>query len=326
MGNHKRAAIDRIGRHTSGSVRDWGGMNAALEDALADDEVRQTVSSTVRRAVPALDADDVAQGVFCDALETRTLPSNPLHIPFWLAGIARHHVANYFRHRPREVLGLAADVPTPPVMFESREALGHVFERVGRDAEAQKTLEWIVLEHDGVPLTTIARAEKLSPAAVRARVYRLRARLRRELAYLLVGLFVIAGAGAALREPSRLRPISGEPHAPTSSSWFEGNFEVTQLTPSDDLDPQLRAKIPSDVLGATLAVHGATLEIRTSARSVVWSLAVADERAGRLTATATDEAGRVQPVTVVQVGDGLRVESTTGPFRGSLALRRIGER
>jgi DNA-directed RNA polymerase specialized sigma24 family protein len=299
----------------------------SLERALEDDDVREIVSSTVRRAVPAMDADDVAQGVFCDALRTHTLPSNPLEIPFWLAGIARHHVANYFRRRPREVLGLTPDVPTAPATFESREALGHVFARIGDDADAKRTLKWMVLEHEGVPLKSIAHAEKLSPAAVRARVYRLRGRLRRELGYLLTVLLLCFGVGAVLRERGHAESAATGDRADSNSTWTEGDFEITRMTPASDVDPVARVRIESLLRGATVSVRGHALEVRTPTQWAIRSLSFARDESGEsLSVALTDETGRVQPVSVRRAGETLLVESTSGAFRGTLVLKRLQPR
>jgi DNA-directed RNA polymerase specialized sigma24 family protein len=298
-----------------------------LSIALEDDDVRELVSCTVRRAVPAMDADDVAQGVYCDALGTRSLPSNPVEIPYWLAGIARHHVANYFRRRPREVLGVTTDVPAAPATFESREALDHVFEKIGEDAEAKRTLDWMVLEHEGTPLKLIAEAERLSPAAVRARVYRMRSKLRRELAYLLAGVLVCAGVGAGWREWARTEATpASAPRLAFAPAWAEGDFEVTRVTPADDVDPGVRARL-SGLLGrTTISVRGSKLEVRTPMRRSVLSFSLAPGSHGQgetLSVVATDEAGRAWPLTVRRVGETVLVDSATGEVRGSLVLQRI---
>jgi DNA-directed RNA polymerase specialized sigma24 family protein len=326
--------IRRMDRHTRGSTGDWEVKNVRsaplasqppLERALADDDVREFVSCTVRRAVPAVDAEDVAQAVFCDALETTTLPSNPLEIPFWLVGIARNRVVDYFRRRPRELADAAADLETAPASFESREALGHVLARVGDDAQARRTLSWMVAEHDGVPLKTIARTENLSPAAVRARVYRLRATLRRELAYLLAGLFLVVGIGAALRERWRPQPaVAGEGSVVGVPAWIEGDFEVAAATLASDLDLPERMAFELQATGAKISIRGARLEVRTAMMHGVRSLSFAPGEGKTLTVAVADETGAAQTLTVERVGERLLVQSTTGRLRGMLLLRRTG--
>jgi DNA-directed RNA polymerase specialized sigma24 family protein len=344
-------------RHTPVSRRDWEGMSptaglrpplsvlhhasaksadapSSLEDALEDDGVRELVSSTVRRAVPALDADDVAQGVFCDALGTRTLPSNPLEIPYWLVGIARHHIANYFRRRPREVFGVPADAPVAPPTFESREALGHVFARVGDDADAKKTLEWMVLEHEGIPLKSIAEAERVSPAAVRARVYRLRTRLRRELAYLVAGVLLVVGAGALVRHFERAEPSRREARSISAPSWLEGVFGVAEIKVESSAPPEVSAMIEAIASGATVSVHGSTIELRSPRVPGVRTLSVVsvggardgsttvEARQGLRVIDAKGDAGGVFTFAVTPAEGTLVVQSTTDPYRAMFVLKR----
>jgi DNA-directed RNA polymerase specialized sigma24 family protein len=294
----------------------------ALENALDDEDVRASISSTIRRAVPASDADDISQGVFCDALEATTLPKNRLEIPFWLVGIARHRVADYFRRRPREVLGLTPEGSTPPATFESREALDHVAARLRNDADAKKTLEWMVLEHDGVPFKTIARREKLSPAAVRARVYRLRTRLRRELGYLLVGILLALGVGAALHARQQADSAARDQSAGTTPAWAQGDFAVVRATLSEGYDAATRAKLESEALDATISLRGSTLDVRTATRHKVLTLSLTSHD-DAFVAAATDDTGRIRVFSIRIDGEEVFVESSAGALKGTLVLKRL---
>ena len=176
-------------------------LSPEMRAALDDPEVRGCVTDAVRRRVPSDQVHDVAQAVYCEALESETGPATPAEIPYWLVGVARHTAADFFRKRPRELLSIDADdederVDHPP-RYDVREAIARTVASLGEGAK--KTLYWMVLEHEGVELQAIAREEQMSPAAVRARVYRLRRTLRKELAYLLCAVLFVGGAVEAFR-------------------------------------------------------------------------------------------------------------------------------
>src|SRR5450432_2814780 len=100
----------------------------AIESALANPTVRHAVASAVRRGLAPPEADDVVQAVFCEALDARSLPSDPLEIPYWLVGIARHKVIDFHRRRRRDDGSHAREMSLEPPPFEAREGLARVLE------------------------------------------------------------------------------------------------------------------------------------------------------------------------------------------------------
>jgi DNA-directed RNA polymerase specialized sigma24 family protein len=195
-------------------------LSPEMRAALDDPEVRGSVTDAVRRRVPSDAVHDVAQAVYCEALESKTGPATSDQIPYWLVGVARHTAADFFRKRPRELLSREPSgwdenesIDNPP-RYDVREAISRVLASLGEGAK--KTLFWMVLEHEGVELQAIAKEEQMSPAAVRARVYRLRRTLRKELAYLLCGVLLLGGAVEAFRAHSSkpARPVAHVVPAP----------------------------------------------------------------------------------------------------------------
>jgi DNA-directed RNA polymerase specialized sigma24 family protein len=222
-------------------------LSSEMRAALDDQDIREAVSHSVRRRVPGDDAPDVAQAVFCDALDSKTGPAHARQIPFWLAGVARHAAADYFRRRPREVLSRDTDAAGPPEAvslpprFEVREAISRVLDSLGEGAK--KTLFWMVLESEGVELKSIAKEEQMSPAAVRARVYRLRRTLRRELAYLLLGALILACAAEVLRTYRR-EPVAIVPPAPSASAPVPNTIPPVDLRSVRGIDPSPESVVP----------------------------------------------------------------------------------
>ncbi len=296
----------------------------ALQHALADGGVRRLVSRTVRRGVPVAEAEDVAQAVFCDALDATSVPDNPVEIPFWLIGIARNRVVDFFRRGPREVASddAADTLSAEPCPFELREVVHRMASRC--DQEQKRTLSWMVLERDGVPFRTIARDEGLSATAVRARVYRLRRLLRREFAGVLTVLLVAVSAGAlAHRWPSR-RPALAESGSVAAGlpAWATGEFEVATLEPAADVDAATRMLLQAATHATRVSIHGGRLEVRTPTAAFARSLSAEPLGETDLRVTLDDPSGGSQTLHVTLAGDGqLVVESFAGHLRGTLTLR-----
>jgi len=297
-----------------------------LTDALRSEEVRGAVLATVRRRVAGDDAQDVAQAVFCEALDAPSIPDNPRELPLWLVGIARHVAVDHFRKSPRELHGLRDDMPEPmcePPRFDIRQAVEKVVARLGQ--EAKKTLLWMVMEREGVELQTIAREEKLSPAAVRARVYRLRRTLRRDLAYLLCGVALVLG-GAGAREAllhghafaSASSPITESPAV--LPSWLLGEHTVDEVVPAPDVDDVVRRML-SAAKGATLSVQPNTATIAGMTFHVIRVIEGEGSDGEGLRVELADGHGRQEEIRVTRLSDGrIAVQATGGRVRGGIVL------
>src|SRR5580698_2043345 len=115
--------------------------SSEMRAALGDPDVRDCVTEAVRRRVPGDDVPDVAQAVFCEALDSDTGPETSAEIPYWLVGVARHTAADYFRRRPRELPARETDGADAhesfslPPRFEVREAISRVLASLGEGAK-----------------------------------------------------------------------------------------------------------------------------------------------------------------------------------------------
>ena len=296
-------------------------MTAAVHDALLDAGTRRIVAAIVRRWVPARDVEDVVQSVFCEALAAGGAPpDDAVDVRRWLTGIARHKAVDYHRRRGREnvVLGASEDVETQAPPYEAREALDRVMEHA-RDSRARQTLEWLVREHEGEALSAIAARERIAPTAVRQRVSRMRRALRRDLAWALVGTFVLASGAIAVWR----RPWSATSSAPASSSSIRGDVSEGALAPE-----WMRGEfVAVDVTDPALAAQGEGARVRVETDRVVVDTAAAHgTRALRVVRShgANDEKDAI--VDVVEPNGAIRAEvDVTLDARGDLVVRRVGD-
>ncbi len=161
--------------------------------------LRESVAAMVRRRVPEGEVDDIAQTILCDALAAPRVPDDAEELRRFVAGIARHKVADFHRRaRRRQSDADAADLPAQPTDLESRALLGRVASSVST-ARERETLEWLVREHHGEQLAEIAVEAGLPAPAVRQRVSRLRRALRARWAHALLLCLVAGSCGALAR-------------------------------------------------------------------------------------------------------------------------------
>jgi RNA polymerase sigma-70 factor (ECF subfamily) len=137
-------------------------------------------TAVLRLAGPSLDANDLVQQTFANALEqwpkSQPIRSNRM----WLYGIALHVVA---RARRRERLRRAFShlavsnelIESPEVTFEARETLMLVYRALDRLPEKLR-LAWILSEIEGVSGSEMAEILRLTPTAARSRLFRARQR------------------------------------------------------------------------------------------------------------------------------------------------------
>src|SRR5215467_12922982 len=123
----------------------WAPPSAVTRALLAGNATRRRLSAIVRRRVPSQDADDVVQSVLCDALAAEQVPVDPDELARWLAGVARHKVADHHRRAARVALESgsarlgdhpspsAAELPSRPAPFEARALLRVVGADFGGD-------------------------------------------------------------------------------------------------------------------------------------------------------------------------------------------------
>jgi hypothetical protein len=174
----------------------------------------------------------------------------------------------------------------------------------------------MVLEHEGVALQSIARDEKMSPAAVRARVYRLRRTLRKELAYLLCGALVFGGGAEALH--AWFEPIgSVAPVAPSLPEWALGELVVSHVDVADDVDAATLSLLRS-LEGASVVVDGGTVHLGP----VTLAARVTQSESGEKV-TLTSASGAALTASVEHTGDTVTLASSSGAVRGRLVLRRL---
>lgn len=321
-------------------------MNTPLPELhahVADPRTLARLRAIVRRRVPDRDAEDVVQTVVADALAAGAKPETREAVQRWIAGIARHKVADYHRRGGREVPAAATGEaePTSPAPFEERELLALVQRELAADPDAARTLDWVVREHEGEELRGIAEAERLAPTAVRKRVSRLRKALRsRWLAFGGAGAVLLAlgwGAGTILdRAPEPSSRIAAEPSAsaprapapaPTSTPDVPharalGTWKVAKVERLDIADARLRKLALELAQGATVEVRASDVLLKSGPASQTYTLATSPS-GGDVAFVLSDARGPVLRGTGKLQPDGsLRVRFKSGPSSGEAVLER----
>jgi DNA-directed RNA polymerase specialized sigma24 family protein len=244
-----------------------------MASGLLDPHLLRSLTTCLKRRVPSSDVEDVAQTVLCDALEASGAPSDPEELRKWVAGIARHKVADYHRRARRLVLDdVACDAPAPPpsMRLEARGLLANVAEatKTDRDREA---LGWLVREHAGERLCEIASEAGLTGAAVRQRVSRLRRALRARFGAALT-IVVAIGAGSALYAGSRSQhdPIVAEPSANATREALavRGSWRVVAVTVEGPLTEVEKRLLEAELANAIVEVATDRVELVTTSGRV----------------------------------------------------------
>jgi RNA polymerase sigma factor (sigma-70 family) len=190
-------------------------MSQATSTASAfSPDLRAALVAMVRKRVPESEVEDIVQTTLTEALESPHAPKDSESLRRWIFGVAKNKVVDYHRRAGRETFELP-DVPDAPAPHAEADLLRWA-ERNLPDAEAQKTLAWMLREGDGEKLESIAASEKLPAPRVRQRVSRLRRHLKsswaREIALLAaLGVVITIAIVVWLKHRNQPEPIAEDP-------------------------------------------------------------------------------------------------------------------
>jgi len=164
---------------------------------LSDPELRLYLARYLHRRLPAADADDALQAVYCAALEARALPDDASELRRFLTVIARRKVAAHYERAASEQLGDPPEQPVPPPPVEALSLLRWA-ERQAAESQVEhvaETLDWMARESEGEKLEAIAAEAAVPSTRVRQRVFRLRrfmkVRWALEISAALLALLVV---------------------------------------------------------------------------------------------------------------------------------------
>jgi DNA-directed RNA polymerase specialized sigma24 family protein len=296
----------------------------------------------LERRLPREDVDDVAQTVLCDALQAERIPADPVELRRWLAGIARHKVADFHRARARTSSRTdrldddgALEPESPPAPLEAREVLANVIGET-TTARDRETLGWLVREHAGDRLADIAKEAGLPSPVVRQRVSRLRRALRKRWAQALAFVFLLGGAaggaysfstssggagGVAIApDPS----IAAPPVVAAAPSPLDGTWRVEKIEPTMKLAPAQKELLDAEVPTIRVKVQGARIEVTAHLGTLTLTAKdVVQAKDGTITATVVAPNGVQQRVTIQRLGDArLRLSVKDPRFGGTAILVR----
>ncbi len=292
-----------------------------VREAIAAPSLRRSVAAMVRRRVPAGDVEDLAQSILCDALAAPGLPSDPEELRRFVAGIARHKVADFHRRTRRHEVSDVDDLASEPSPVEARALLARIVSSVADSVRGRETLEWLVREHDGEQLRTIAADAGLPAPAVRQRVSRLRRVLRAQWAHALA-LLLVTGTLGAIAEHERRQgsAISADPAGdPIAQAALvaQGVWHIEEVSASDATGASLEAKVV-DIRnrGRRVALMG---PVGSITRTITAATAKPD---GSIAIELRDDSGNVQHATAKLAGDHMLLTLLDGRVRGTARLVR----
>lgn len=311
-----------------------------IQEALAAPSLRRSLAAMVRRRVPANDVEDVAQTILCDALAAPGIPSDPEELRRFVTGIARHKVADFHRHARRTATRTAdlsaadaADAAPPPALtvdpapIEARALLARIASSVAESASRreQETLEWLVREHAGEQLQTIAEESGVPAPAVRQRVSRLRRVLRAQWAHALV-LLAVGGSCAVLTERAHRDHASAIVADPTgdpiarAATLMQGRWRIESIVARDAGDTAaaaLEAKV------VDIRISGRRVELVGPVHTTSRAIGAATRRPdGSLSIELLDDGGNVQHLTARVDGERMLLTVHDGRLRGTARLVR----
>jgi DNA-directed RNA polymerase specialized sigma24 family protein len=295
----------------------------------------------LERRLPREDVDDVAQTVLCDALQAERIPADPVELRKWLAGIARHKVADFHRSRARTSARTdrldddgAPEPECPPAPLEAREVLANVVDETRTDRD-RETLGWLVREHAGDRLADIAKEAGLPSPVVRQRVSRLRRALRKRWSAALAFVFLLGGlAGGAYTfgasgdgggvaiapDPSVASPAN----VAAAPSPLDGTWHVERIDPTMKLAPAQKEMLDAELPTIRVKVQGARIEITAHLGTLTLTAKdVAQSKDGTITATVVAPNGVQQRVTIQRLAESrLKLTVKDARFGGTAVLVR----
>lgn len=303
-------------------------------------DLRRNLTAMLERRLPREDVDDVAQTVLCDALQAERIPADPIELRKWLAGIARHKVADFHRSRARTSARTdrlddegAVEPESPPAPLEAREVLANVIDET-KTARDRETLGWLVREHSGDRLADIAKEAGLPSPVVRQRVSRLRRALRKRWAAALAFVFLVGGlAGGAYTfstDGSGGVAIAPDPSVATppvvaaAPSPLDGTWRVERIDPAAKLSPTQKEMLDAEVPTIRVKVQGARIQISAHLGTLdVTAKDVVQAKDGTISATIVAPNGVEQRITIQRLGEGrLKLTSKDARFGGTAILVR----
>jgi DNA-directed RNA polymerase specialized sigma24 family protein len=304
-------------------------------------DLRRNLTALLERRLPREDVDDVAQTVLCDALQAERIPADPIELRKWLAGIARHKVADFHRARARTGKRTdrldddgAPEPESPPAPHEAREVLATVIGETTTTRD-RETLGWLVREHAGDRLADIAREAGLPSPVVRQRVSRMRRALRKRWAAALAFVFLLGGLTGGAYSLSTGGSAGGAAIAPDPSiaspstvaaapSPLDGTWRVEKIQPTMKLAPAQKELLDAEVPTIRVKVQGARIEITAHLGTMTLTAKdVVQSKDGTIAATVVAPNGVQQRVTIQRLGDArLKLEVKDARYGGTAILVR----
>lgn len=213
-----------------------------------------------------------------------------------------------------------------PARIEARELLASIASSVAASASSreQETLEWLVREHAGEQLQTIAAEAGLPAPAVRQRVSRLRRILRAQWAHALAVLAVAGSCGVMAERTHRARSAivadpTGDPIA-RAATLMQGRWRIESIVARDANDgtaASLEAKV------VDIRVGGRRVELVSPMHTASRSIGGASRRDdGSLAIELLDDAGVAQHLTARVDGDRMLLTVRHGRWQGTARLVR----
>lgn len=315
---------------------------------LGGADVRRGLEAHLRRRVPSQEVEDIAQSVFAAAVASPSIPSDPDELRRWLAGIARHKIADFHRGRARSQT-LIADGSSPeavavsPAAFEERDVLRALLGEKRSEREA-RAMEWLLREHAGERLADIASEQGMPAPVVRQRVSRLRRVLRSRWS-VVAGIAAVVGAWClfGLSRPDATEAILGDPSAriaagaapvsiagaPTElAKAAEGEWIVRAVRPNRALSAVEQQLVDMEAMSALLRVHGNRIDLtsHSGAFKTSWRVSRSQKLAHGARLTLLNDNGSVATAEVVfgrdESGERLDVALHDPRYGGTVTLRR----
>ncbi len=279
---------------------------------VADRRVHRTLMAYARRRLPRDAAEDAVQQALCDAVAAERKPEGRDALDRWLMTIVKHKVCDWFRAR---TLGneVREGATRPEDAIHARDLLARIATQTPEND--QRTLSWLIREHDGESLEQIAAQEQASPPAVRQRIHRYRRLLRASFAAAAaLTLCLVAGSWFSRPSPSIGPDVAGMPATPITA--VTGTYRIDDMVFAGDVPLADRVALERARESSVRIENGAVIV----EGPVSYTLQVGKSlEHGQVQLTAH---GHTYAVRIVREADGaLDVTSADGPFRGQLRLR-----